>query len=154
MDDDIAVADGAIAASLGGSSRKEKATADLFGLTAEVTTESPSAKANRDGSLVVGVLERADQSDCGQVFEALRFDEGQVVEAVPGWSSEFVRVLEGNAAQVEGGAGGDVFEDCDCSPFAELLAAAFRFEDTFGDEQHACIGFEGLDGGFKGEMRE
>ena len=152
MDDDIAVADSAIAAGLGGLLRREKATADPFGMAAKVTTATATAKANRDGSRAV--LERADQSDCGQVFEALRFDEGQVFEAVPGWSSEFVRVLEGNAAQVEGGAGGDVFEDCDCSPFAELLAAAFRFEDTFGDEQHACIGFEGLDGGFKGEMRE
>jgi hypothetical protein len=76
MDDDIAVADGAIAAGFGGLSRREKATADSLGITAKVRTASPTAKANRDGSLVVGVLERADQSDCGQVFEALRFDEG------------------------------------------------------------------------------
>jgi hypothetical protein len=45
-------------------------------MTAKVTTASATAKANRGGSLGVGVLERADQSDCGQVFEALRFDEG------------------------------------------------------------------------------
>ena len=74
MDDDIAVADGAIAAGFGGLSRREKATADSLGITAKVRTASPTAKANRDGSRAV--LERADQSDCGQVFEALRFDEG------------------------------------------------------------------------------
>src|SRR5205823_13304078 len=36
----------------------------------------------------------------------------------------------------------------------ELLAAALCFENSLGDEEHACAGFKGLDGGLEGEMGE
>ena len=45
-------------------------------------------------------------------------------------------------------------EDCGGSLDAELLAAALRFEDSPGDEEHARAGFEGLNGGLEGEMGE
>ena len=82
------------------------------------------------------------------------FDEGQIFEAVPGWFSEFVGVFESDTAEVEGGAVGDMSEDGGGSLDAELLASALRFEDSLGDEEHACAGFDGLDGGLEGEMSE
>ena len=35
-----------------------------------------------------------------------------------------------------------------------MLAAASCFENSFGDEEHACAGFKGLDGGLEGEVCE
>jgi hypothetical protein len=99
-------------------------------------------------------LDGADECYCGEVFEELGFDEGQALRAVPGWFSEFVCVLERDTAEVEGRAGGNMLEDCGCSLLAELLAASLRFENSFGDEKHAGVGFEGLDRGLEGEMGE
>jgi hypothetical protein len=50
MDDDIAMADSAVAAGLGGLLRRGKATADPLGMAAKGTTASATAKAKRDGS--------------------------------------------------------------------------------------------------------
>ena len=47
-----------------------------------------------------------------------------------------------------------MLEDCSRSFDAELLSTALRFEDSLGDEKHACVGFEGLNGGLEGEMGE
>ena len=63
-------------------------------------------------------------------------------------------VLQRDAAEVEGRAVGDILEDGGGPLDAELLATALRFKDSFGDEEHACAGFEGLDGGLEGEMGE
>src|SRR5882672_11779940 len=65
-----------------------------------------------------------------------------------------MRVFECDAAQVKGRAVGNIFEDCSRSLDAELFASAVSFEDSLGDEKHACAGFEGLDGGLEGEMGE
>jgi hypothetical protein len=47
-----------------------------------------------------------------------------------------------------------MLEDCGRSFDAELHSIPLRFEDSLGDEKHACVGFEGLDGGLEGEMGE
>ena len=65
-----------------------------------------------------------------------------------------MRVLKGHAAEVEGGAVGNILEDRRGALASKLLAAALRFQDSPGDEEHACAGFEGLDGGLVGEMGE
>ena len=105
-------------------------------------------------SAPVEVLKGADEGHCSEVVDAFWLSEGQTFRAVPGWFSELVRVLECDAAQVEGRAVRDILEDRCRSLDAELLAAAGSFEDSLGDEKHACAGFEGLHGGLEGEMSE
>ncbi len=63
-------------------------------------------------------------------------------------------LLEDASAKIEGCAGGGVFDDGGGAFDAEVLVVVAGFEDTLGDEEHGCTGFEGLDGRLEGEMSE
>jgi hypothetical protein len=99
-------------------------------------------------------LSGADKGDSGEVIEALGLGEGQPFRAVPGKLSEFVRLLEDGAAEVEGRSGGKGFDEGGGSLDAEVLPVVAGFEDSLGDKEHARAGFEGLDGGLEGEVSE
>jgi len=49
---------------------------------------------------------------------------------------------------------GDVFQDSDRSFDAELFPVSASFENSLGDEKHACAGFEGLNSWLVGDVGE
>ena len=62
--------------------------------------------------------------------------------------------LECGLAQVQGRAAVERIHNFGYAVRSEMRAAAFGFDDAFGDKKHARSGFEGLDGGFEGEVGE
>src|ERR1700678_824092 len=63
-------------------------------------------------------------------------------------------VLEYGLTQIRGRAAVEGVQNFSYAVRSEVRTAALGFDDSLGDKKHASAGFEGLDGGFKGEVGE